>query len=481
MKRFYQNICKCIALLTLFHPVKAAAQQAAKPRGNADGFTVDINTPNFRKMVIAITEITPVSATDAADPGVQAFVGKAKDYLPYLMNYSGLYRLIGQGAFADFFKPVANGDLAESALKVQAQWKAIGVETVVMGQVTKEKDGLTLQVIAWDVLKGKSIVDRKFTAIKADDTVAILRRIGDLILENYTGKSGIFNSKIAFIGKNAKGAAKQLFVADFDGSNPIQLTQGRGPQLSPSWSPDGKFITFTSFDNGNADVYRIEVATRKISRIAGSSGLDSGSNWSPNGQLVAFTSSTGPDTDVYTVSPDGRDRKLIIQGQGLDVDPAFSPDGKWLAYVSGRYGNPHIFRAELQWNGTGTAKVVADKRLTYQGWYNARPAWHPTGEKIAFAGYDRDIDRFDIFLMEMDGSKIERLTLRAGDNEHPTWSPNGYKLMFQSSRVGRSDSKGNNQLWTMDRDGDSQSQLALQLYSSEAPAWSQNVFGLAGK
>lgn len=482
MKKVQQQLIRSVAACTLAVSLPLFAQPAKKPNGSGDGgFTVDINTPNFRKMVIAITDFAPVTAADAGDPGVQAFIAKSREYLPSLMNYSGLYRLIGQGAFADFFKPIADGALADAAMKVQAQWKAIGVETVVMGQVTKEKDGLAVQVIAWDVLKGKSVVDRKFSAVRGEDAVAILRRIGDLILENYTGKSGIFNSKIAFIGKSVKGATKQLFVADFDGSNPVQLTQGRGPQLSPAWSPDGRFITFTSFDGGNADIYRIELSSRKITKIASSPGLDSGSNWSPTGQIVAFTSSTGPDTDVYTTTADGRERRLVIQGQGLDVDPSFSPDGKWLAYVSGRYGNPHIFRAELQWNENGTFKVINDKRLTYQGWYNARPAWHPSGGKIAFAGYDRDIDRFDIFLMEMDGSKIERLTLRAGDNEHPTWSPNGYKMMFQSNRVGRQDSKGDNHLWVMDRDGDSQNQLAVQLYSSEAPAWSKNVFGLAGK
>ena len=45
-----------------------------------------------------------------------------------------------------------------------------------------------------------------------------------------------------------------------------------------------------------------------------------------------------------------------------------------MAFVSGRFGNPHIFRAQLAWDGDTRVRVVADKRLTYAGWYNATPS-----------------------------------------------------------------------------------------------------------
>ncbi|MEZ4741380.1 MAG: hypothetical protein R3B45_02870 [Bdellovibrionota bacterium] len=52
----------------------------------------------------------------------------------------------------------------------------------------------------------------------------------------------------------------------------------------------------------------------------------------------------------------------LLGGSGLDVDPTFSPNGKWLAFVSGRFGNPHIFRASLEWNQDHTSvRVLNDK------------------------------------------------------------------------------------------------------------------------
>ena len=167
-------------------------------------------------------------------------------------------------------------------------------------------------------------------------------------------------------------------------------------------------------------------------------------------------------------------RRRLIKGFGLDVDPAFSPDGKWLAFVSGRYGNPHIFRATLNWS-MNRLQVTDDKRLTYAGWYNANPAWSPDSRKIAFAGYDRDIDRFDIFLMNADGSNLERMTLNNGDNESPSWSPNGMLLVFFSTRTLQRKRKGAAQLYIMNRDGSMQRKLFTGLYMAQTPRWSNNI------
>ena len=144
-----------------------------------------------------------------------------------------------------------------------------------------------------------------------------------------------------------------------------------------------------------------------------------------------------------------------------------------MAFVSGRYGNPHIFRATLSWS-RNRLQVIEDKRLTYAGWYNANPSWSPDSKKIAFAGYDRDIDRFDIFLMNADGSNLERMTLNKGDNESPSWSPNGMLLVFFSTRTKYS-RKGPAKLYIMNRDGSEQKLLATKLYEAQTPRWSNNV------
>ncbi len=121
-----------------------------------------------------------------------------------------------------------------------------------------------------------------------------------------------------------------------------------------------------------------------------------------------------------------------------------------------------------------------DTRITTAGWYNSSPAWRPDGLKLAFAGYDREIDRYDIFLVNPDGTRIERLTLDQGDNEKPAWSPDGRYLLFQSNRApsGRGKARGY-KLYVMNKDGGGQTALNIPLHDITMPAWGprRNLLG----
>jgi TolB protein len=325
------------------------------------------------------------------------------------------------------------------------------------------------------VARREVLVGKKYSEISKKQLIGVIRRYGDEMMRAYTGKSGIFNSKLVFVGRTSQSAAKQIYISDFDGSNPVQISKGNYPHLSPSFSPDGKFVTYTSYEAGNPDLYLYDIASGTTRKLSGHKGINSGGNFAPSGKLLAFTGSVNGDADIYTVMPGGSSRKLFISGNGLDVDPSFSPDGNKIAFVSERYGNPHIFVASVEWRSPTDPRVKDDKRLTYAGWYNATPAWTPEGDRIAFAGYDREIDRFDLFMMNPDGTKLERLTLRTGDNERPWFSPNGQNLVFMSNRTNGQNVKSVHQLYVMNRDGSNQRQLNTGLYEAQTPCWGPNL------
>jgi TolB protein len=326
-----------------------------------------------------------------------------------------------------------------------------------------------------DVARREVLVGKKYSEISKKQLIGVIRRYGDEMMRAYTGKSGIFNSKLVFVGRTSQAAAKQIYISDFDGSNPVQISKGNYPHLSPSFSADGKFVTYTSYEAGNPDLYIYDIAAGTTRKLSGHKGINSGGNFAPSGKLLAFTGSVNGDADIYTIMPGGSSRKLFISGNGLDVDPSFSPDGSKIAFVSGRYGNPHIFVASVEWRSPIDPRVKEDKRLTYAGWYNATPAWTPEGDRIAFAGYDREIDRFDLFMMNPDGTKLERLTLRTGDNERPWFSPNGQNLVFMSNRTNGQNVKSVHQLYVMNRDGSNQRQLNTGLYEAQTPCWGPNL------
>lgn len=447
---------------------------------------ITIDNPAFRKLVIAIPKIQ--AAGPVTSPQGKKLLEEGSQELIRLLQFSGFFNALAEGVYGGAWDQYAKAHkTGESTAWITdskglsgeeiVQWRALGVESLTMGALSDDpQKGLTLSFKTFDVNRSKEILAKQFTHIT--DYKASLRQYADFLLEAYTGKSGIFNSKVVFVGRRSKAANKQIFTADFDGSNVTQITDGEYPHLSPSWSADGRYIVYTSYEGKSPDLYLYDTSTRTKRKVTSTPGLDSGGNFAPNGKVIAHTSSRGDDTDIFTISPAGSDRKILLEGSGLDVDPKFSPDGKWLAWVSGRFGNPHIFVAAVTWNGD-SPKISSDKRLTYSGWYNATPAWTPESDKIAFGGYDKDIDRWDIFIMNPDGTQLERLTLKSGDSESPSFSPNAQLIVFQSNRLGDSNGKGLSTLWIMNRDGSNQHKLDVSgLYDCQTPAWSSNRKGL---
>lgn len=445
---------------------------------------VNIDNPNFRRLIVAVPSF--IYSKEDKNPATAKLAETGGKDLGRLLVYSGLFNVISESAYKDLLKnikPQADSqkqnpkDLDATSLQGidLVQWKAIGVESLTVGNLESDQEGFTLSIRTVDISRGSMILGKKYSRIKESEFPLVIRRYADLLLKAYTGKTGIFSSKIVFIGRKYKRSDKQVYICDFDGSNVVQITRGNYPHLSPQWSPDGRFVSFTSYEHGGVNIYSYEVSTGKKVRLSNHAGINSGANWAANGKLIAYTGSVRGDADIYTISTTGGPRSSLIKGSGLDVDPAFSPDLKWMAFVSGRYGNPHIFRAALEWTGDNQVKVTADKRLTYAGWYNATPSWSPDSGKIAFAGYDKDIDRFDLFMMGHDGKNLERLTIRAGDNESPSWSPNGQLLIFQSNRIGTRNIKGIYQLYLMNRDGSNQRPINVGLYEAQTPSWSTQI------
>jgi TolB protein len=454
------------------------AATAGKADASSSGpLIVNIDNPNFRRLVVAIPKFATASGSSKAD--LEELSHRGASELSRLLTFSGLFNIMSDAAYQDILtkqnlateNPVHSSGV--SGVDMQ-QWKAIGIESLTLAELSGNSKVMEIALKTIDMNRGEVIVGRKFSKVERKDFDLVMRRYADLVLEAYTGKSGIFNSKLVFVGRKAKGEDKQIFISDFDGSNLIQITREKVPHVSPTWSRDGRFITYTSYKDGNPDLFIYELATGKARKLSGSPGINSGSNWSHNNQWVAFSGAVAGDVNIYLVKPEGGTRVPFVEGAGLDVDPSFSPDGQWFAFVSGRYGNPHIFRAQLQWEGE-KIRIVGDKRLTYAGWYNASPAWSPTSDKLAFAGYDKDIDRFDLFMMNPDGTSMERLTLRAGDNESPSWAPNGQMIVYHSNRVGTQDRKGPGSIYVMNRDGSSQRRIDVGLYEAQTPSWSPQL------
>lgn len=276
--------------------------------------------------------------------------------------------------------------------------------------------------------------------------------ISNEIVKNVTGEDGIFLTKIAF-AKVVTGN-KEIFLADYDGSNEIQLTNNGSINISPTFSPDGKYIYFTSFMHGEAQLYQIELKNNKIKRLGNFKGIVAAPAVSPDGSMIAVVLTKDGNSEIYLLDKKGRVIRRLTRHRSIDTSPTWSPDGKSIAFSSDRSGKPQLYI--MQSDGTGL------RRLTYEGRYNDSPIWSQKADRITFVSRTKS-GRFDLASIDTSGTDYRVMTTY-GMNENPHFSPDGKHIIFSSNRLGPKE------LFTMDISGRNQRRLTRNGNSSN-PVW----------
>ena len=173
-----------------------------------------------------------------------------------------------------------------------------------------------------------------------------------------------------------------IAIIDKDGSHLKILTDGKGNYGFPSWSPDGKKIVYRGATNNVKGLFIVDVETRMVTNLTTNS-HDNLPTWSPNGERIAFTSFKDGNYDIYTIKPDGSDLKRLTTDPDNDAHSIWSPDGQWIAFASGVGGfkdESALHPANPQPQGEICVMRAdgSDKRvLTDNQFEEASPAWMP--------------------------------------------------------------------------------------------------------
>src|SRR3989442_11120792 len=124
-----------------------------------------------------------------------------------------------------------------------------------------------------------------------------------------------------------------LFVSRADGSDEHPLLKSASLDYDPAWSPDGQWIVFTSEREGSADLYRVKPDGTALERLTDDPAYDDQAAFSPDGQQIVFvTTRAGGTADLWILDLRTRKARPLTSGAGGDFRPAWSPDGKWIAF-----------------------------------------------------------------------------------------------------------------------------------------------------
>ncbi|MBI2404102.1 MAG: S9 family peptidase [Gemmatimonadetes bacterium] len=148
---------------------------------------------------------------------------------------------------------------------------------------------------------------------------------------------------------------QHIHVVPATGGEPRQLTDGRLPQRSIAWSPDGRYIALVqdSTDGDerrldqHPDIYLLEVATGALRRVTTTPGYHTNPAFSPDARFIAFNCSNGRGQpgDVCVIPANGGEPQNLTLGWDLDPGaPRWSPDGSSIAFQAEVHGNVHLFR-----------------------------------------------------------------------------------------------------------------------------------------
>jgi len=280
--------------------------------------------------------------------------------------------------------------------------------------------------------------------------------------------------RLAWQGMPRGSGCDRIFVT---GSNSAaaQVSNGKGVTTCAYFLPDGKHLLYSSTHafqvdcpprpdmsrgyvwsvHPEYDIYVRDLETGAERAFTTTWGYDAEATVSPVGDRIVFTSSRSGDLELWTSDLEGTNPVQVTHEPGYDGGAFFSHDGQWLVFRSSAWTKgkeaeevADYKRLLEDWKVRPTRMEImicrADgsgrRQVTKLGRASFAPFFFPDDRRIVFASNHEDKDprgrNFDLYAIDVDGTRIERLTTSDEFDGFPVFSPDGRWLVFASNRGG---------------------------------------------
>jgi Tol biopolymer transport system component len=253
------------------------------------------------------------------------------------------------------------------------------------------------------------------------------------------GGSGQF----AFASDRAVAGIPQIWLANIDGTNAVQLTNRPEGACQPAWRSDGMQLVFVSPCKKNEEkylnsaLYLINADGSGERQLTDGIGGDYDPSWAPNSRIV-FASDRSNIPNIYVIDPEAGGEPEALTRNSPNFQPSWSPDGAQIVFVSMRSGTPKIFTmpdlGEIAEGGQRAREFSRGAEFSY-----VNPEYSPDGEYLMFLKSVFPTDRDELPVLT--GSKLADIGLKeftiatleqAGTVKEASFSPDGNWIIFQS-------------------------------------------------